>query len=150
MDGVDNILQPLIDQARLVGLSAKESWVTGIVKMLLGYLERQNFPALVTSYQTTDDKLEVHFSWMHLNDLVITFDKRMQLLADSGIQKVASISEGLFGSLSVFSIYTEHSDWLQIWADVELSSAQHKLKSEMEDETSWLYSIGHHEELGSS
>lgn len=148
MDGVDDILQPLIDQARLVGLSAKESWVTGMVKMLLGYLECQIFPGLVTSYQTTYDKLEVHSSWMHLNDLMITFDKRMQLLADSGIQKIASISEGLSRSLSVFSIYTEHSDWLQIWADVELCSAQHKLKSEMEDETSWLYSIDHHDKLG--
>uniref|UniRef100_A0A0D9X332 RINT1-like protein MAG2L n=1 Tax=Leersia perrieri TaxID=77586 RepID=A0A0D9X332_9ORYZ len=141
MAGVDDILQPLIDRARLVGLSAKESWVTGMVKMLLGYLERQNFSVLVNSYQATDDKLEVHSSWMHLNDLMINFDKRMQLLADSGIQKIASISEGLSRSLSVFSIYSEHPDWLQMWAGVELNSAQHKLKSEMEDETNWSYSI---------
>uniref|UniRef100_A0A0E0QCY6 RAD50-interacting protein 1 n=1 Tax=Oryza rufipogon TaxID=4529 RepID=A0A0E0QCY6_ORYRU len=145
MGGVDDILQPLIDRARLVGLSAKESWVTGMVKMLLGYLERQIFPVLVTSYQATDDKFEVHSSWMHLNDLMITFDKRMQLLADSGIQKIASISEGLSRSLSVFSIYSEHSDWLHMWAGVELNSAQHKLKSEMEDEINWSYSI---KELG--
>jgi len=52
MDGVDDILQPLIDHARLAGLSAKESWVTGMVKMLVGYLERQIFPALVTSIRT--------------------------------------------------------------------------------------------------
>ncbi|KAF0907592.1 hypothetical protein E2562_018399 [Oryza meyeriana var. granulata] len=148
MGGVDDILQPLIDRARLVGLSAKESWVTGMVKMLLGYLERQIFPVLVTFYQATDDKLEVHSSWMHLNDLMIAFDKRMQLLADSGIQKIASISEGLSRSLSVFSIYSEHSDWLHMWAGVELNSAHHKLKSEMEDETNWSYSIkelGHQE-----
>ncbi|CAM0907562.1 unnamed protein product [Alopecurus aequalis] len=148
MDGVDDILQPLIDKARLVGLSAKESWVTGMVKMLLGYLETQIFPALVTSYHSTDDKLEVHSSWMHLNDQMITFDKRMQLLADSGIQKIALISEGLSRSLSVFSIYSGHSDWLQIWADIELNSAQHKLKSEMEDEKSWSYSIDPQDELG--
>lgn len=148
MDGVDDILQPLIDQARLAGLSAKESWVTGMVKMLLGYLETQIFPALVTSYHSTDDKLEIHSSWLHLNDQMITFDKRMQLLADSGIQKIALISEGLSRSLSVFSIYSGHSDWLQIWADIELSSAQHKLKSEMEDETSWLYGINPQDELG--
>lgn len=147
MDGVDDILQLLIDQARLLGLSAKESWVTGMVKMLIGYLETQILPALVTSYRSTDDKAEVHSSWMHLNDLMVAFDKRMQLLADSGIQKIASISEGLSRSLSVFSIYSEHSDWLQIWADIELSSAQHKLKSEMEDETNWLYNIGHQDEL---
>uniref|UniRef100_A0ACD5YBU8 Uncharacterized protein n=1 Tax=Avena sativa TaxID=4498 RepID=A0ACD5YBU8_AVESA len=148
MDGVDDILQPLIDQARLVGLSAKESWVTGMVKMLLGYLETQVFPALVTSYHSTVDKLEVHSSWLHLNDQMITFDKRMQLLADSGIQKIALISEGLSRSLSVFSIYSGHSDWLQIWADIELNSAQHKLKSEMEDESSWLYRIDPQDELG--
>ncbi|XP_066395643.1 RINT1-like protein MAG2L isoform X2 [Miscanthus floridulus] len=149
MDGVDDVLQPLIDQARLVGLSAKESWVTGMVKMLVGYLERQIFPALVCSYQdhATVGKPEVDSSWMHLNDVMISFDKRMQLLADSGIQKIASLSEGLSRSLSAFSIYTEHPDWLQIWADVELSSAQDKLKSEMEDETNWSCS-GQHDQLG--
>ncbi|KAL6896835.1 hypothetical protein ACP4OV_007407 [Aristida adscensionis] len=147
MDGVDDILQPLIDQARLVGLSAKESWVTGMVKILLGYLERQIFPALVNSYQdqVTVGKQEVHSSWMHLNDLMITFDKRMQLLADSGIQKIASVSEGLSRSLSVLSIYSEHSDWLQIWAAVELSSAQEKVKSKMEDDASWSCSDIHQE-----
>jgi len=150
MDGVDDILQPLIDHARLAGLSAKESWVTGMVKMLVGYLERQIFPALVTSNQdqTTDAKPEVESSWMHLNDLMISFDKRMQLLADSGIQKIASLSEGLSRSLSVFSIYIEHPDWLQIWAGVELSSAQDRLKSEMEDETSWSCSDSQHDQLG--
>jgi RAD50-interacting protein 1 len=150
MDGVDDILQPLIDQARLVGLSAKEFWVTGMVKMLVGYLERQIFPSLVTSYQdqATADKSEVHSSWMHLNDLMITFDKRMQVLADSGIQKIASISEGLSRSLSIFSIYSEHSEWLQIWAGVELSSAQDKLKSEMENETSWSCSGNQYEQFG--
>ncbi|KAK3126075.1 hypothetical protein QOZ80_7BG0613530 [Eleusine coracana subsp. coracana] len=150
MDGVDDILQPLIDQARLVGLSAKEFWVTGMVKMLVGYLGRQIFPALVTSYQdqATVDKSEVHSSWLHLNDLMITFDKRMQLLADSGVHKIASLSEVLSRSLSIFSIYSEHSDWLQIWAAVELSSAQDKLKSEMEEETSWSSCDNLHDQLG--
>lgn len=150
MDGVDDILQPLIDHARLAGLSAKESWVTGMVKMLVGYLERQIFPALVTSNQdqATVGKPEVESSWMHLNDLMISFDKRMQLLADSGIQKVASLSEGLSRSLSVFSIYSEHPDWLHIWASVELSSAQDKLKSEMEDEANWSASDSQHDQLG--
>ncbi|CAM0145052.1 unnamed protein product [Urochloa decumbens] len=149
MDGVDDILQPLIDHARLAGLSAKESWVTGMVKMLVGYLERQIFPALVTSNQDQDTagKHEVESSWLHLNDLMVSFDKRMQLLADSGIQKIASLSEGLSRSLSIFSIYSEHPDWLQIWASVELSSAQDKLKSEMEDETGWSCSDSH-DQLG--
>ncbi|KAL5197382.1 hypothetical protein ABZP36_000894 [Zizania latifolia] len=148
MGSVDDILQPLIDRARLVGLSAKESWVTAMVKMLLGYLERQVFPAIVTSYKATDNKLEVHSSWMHLNDLMIAFDKKMQLLADSGIQNIASISEGLSRSLSVFSVYSKHSDWLHLWADVELNSAQHKLKLEIEDGTNWSCIIGHRDELG--
>ncbi|WVZ67141.1 hypothetical protein U9M48_016264 [Paspalum notatum var. saurae] len=149
VDGVDDILQPLIDQARLVGLSAKESWVTGMVKMLVGYLERQIFPALDCSNQdlTTVGKPEADSSWLHLNDLMISFDKRMQLLADSGIKKTACLSEGLSRSLSVFSIYSEHPEWLQMWAGVELSSAQAKLESEMEDETSWSCS-GQHDQLG--
>ncbi|CAN6220005.1 unnamed protein product [Urochloa humidicola] len=150
MDGVDDILQPLIDHARLAGLSAKESWVTGMVKMLVGYLERQIFPALVTSIQdqATAGKPEVESSWLHLNDLMISFDKRMQLLADSGIQKILSLSEGLPRSLSIFSIYSEHPDWLQIWASLELSSAQDKLKSEMEDEISWSFSDSQHDQHG--
>lgn len=46
MDGVENVLQPLIHEVRLVGFSANTSWVTGMVKMLVGHLEQQIFMAL--------------------------------------------------------------------------------------------------------
>ncbi|XP_072997068.1 RINT1-like protein MAG2L isoform X2 [Typha latifolia] len=150
MDGIDDILQPLIDQARLAGLSAKEAWVTAMVKVLLGYLERQVFPVLVSTYHTSDKNVEVLSSWLHLLDLMITFDKRIQVLAASGSQLLGPLleSENFSRSLPILSIFNEHSDWLQIWANIELKIAHDKLKCEMEDEKNWLCSARQQSEFG--
>nr|CAD1833170.1 unnamed protein product [Ananas comosus var. bracteatus] len=149
MDGVDSVLQPLIDQARLVGLSAKEAWVTAMVKILLAYLERRVFPVLVSTYHNSDENLEVSSSWLDLLDLIITFDKRMQVLASSGIKLTGPFSEleGFSRSLSILSVFNEHSDWLQIWGEIELKIANHNLEPELEDERSWLCRIGKQSEF---
>nr|XP_009391631.1 PREDICTED: RINT1-like protein MAG2L isoform X2 [Musa acuminata subsp. malaccensis] len=140
MDGVDHVLQPLVDRARLVGSSARETWVKAMVKMLLDYLEKEVFPVLVIRYEVRDGFLEVNTSWLHLVDLMITFDKRMRALATSGMPQMELFLEfeGISGSSSMFSIFREHSDWLQIWAEIELEDANNKLRPELENETSWL------------
>ncbi|XP_020108567.1 RINT1-like protein MAG2L isoform X1 [Ananas comosus] len=150
MDGVDSVLQPLIDQARLVGLSAKEAWVTAMVKILLAYLERRVFPVLVSTYHNSDENLEVSSSWLDLLDLIITFDKRMQVLSSSGIKLTGPFLEleGFSRSLSILSVFNEHSDWLQIWAEIELKIANDNLEPELEDERSWLCRIGKQSEFG--
>ncbi|KAJ4817086.1 RINT1-like protein MAG2L [Rhynchospora pubera] len=145
MDGVDDVLQPLIDKARLSGLSAKEAWVSSMVKVLLGYLEKEIFPSLANKFhENKDESIEFSSSWLNLIDLIISFDKRMRVLSSSGIQKITSLidlNETISKSVSVLSVFDEHLDWLQIWAEIEVSVAQEKLKPELENEKCWSYEI---------
>ncbi|XP_039128337.1 RINT1-like protein MAG2L [Dioscorea cayenensis subsp. rotundata] len=143
LEGVDNVLQPLIDEARLVGYSAKESWVSAMVKMLCQYLEREVFPVLAKPEDCRDSNREVTSSWIHLVDIMISFDKRMQILSSSGTTFMGVFAgfEGFSQSLPVMSIFSEHSNWLQIWAGIELKYARDKLRSELEDERSWAIHI---------
>ncbi|KAF8403540.1 hypothetical protein HHK36_011644 [Tetracentron sinense] len=57
--GVDDVLQPLIDKARVVDCSAKEAWVSAMVKMLSGYLAKRILSALAERYTEKNAKLEV-------------------------------------------------------------------------------------------
>ncbi|KAJ3683004.1 hypothetical protein LUZ60_013231 [Juncus effusus] len=145
MQGVDDVLQPLIDKANLRGLSAKEAWVSSMVKVVLGFLEKQVFPDLVRKYyEKNDENLEIFASWLNLIDLMISFDKRMLVLSSNGIQKIEPIldlNEGLAKSLSIFSIFEENSNWLKIWAEIELVTAQDKIKPELEIERNWFHEI---------
>ncbi|KAJ0979067.1 hypothetical protein J5N97_014541 [Dioscorea zingiberensis] len=143
LEGVDNVLQPLIDEARLVGYSAKESWASAMVKMLCQYLEREIFPVLARLEVGSDSNREATSSWLHLVDIMISFDKRMQILASSGntLPGMFAGFEGFSQSLPVMSIFSDHSNWLQIWAGIELKYAGDKLRSELEDERSWTIHI---------
>jgi len=140
LDGVDNVLQPLIDKAELVGCSAKEAWVSAMVKMLSNYLERQFFPSLAMNYDGSAENMVLNSLWVHLLDLMINFDKKMRALATSGTPLMGPFAyfEGHTQSELLLSIFDEHPDWLQIWAEVELKDAQQKLSSELADERSWL------------
>lgn len=140
IDGMDNVLQPLMDQARLAGFSAREAWVSAMGKLLTKYLESQVFPLLAQTYDARDRNMEVISSWLQLVDLMITFDKRMKVLAASVTPLIGPLLEfeGFSRSLSILSIFNEHSNWLLTWAEIELSVADVKLKSELEDERSWF------------
>nr|XP_010908521.2 RINT1-like protein MAG2L isoform X2 [Elaeis guineensis] len=140
MDGMDNVLQPLMDQARLVGSSAREAWVSAMGKLLTKYLERQVFPLLAKTYDARNQTMDVTSSWLQLVDLMISFDKRMKVLAASVTPLMGPLSEfeEFSRSLSILSIFNEHSNWLQTWAEIELNVADDKLKSELEDERSWF------------
>ncbi|KAH0466080.1 hypothetical protein IEQ34_006183 [Dendrobium chrysotoxum] len=140
LDGVENILQPFIDNARILGCSAKEAWVLAMMKVLLYYLERQVFPALIKNHCKRDADSGVTSSLLHMVDLMITFDRRMKILSTSGIHVTGSFAaiEGFVPSFSIMSMFNDHSDWLQIWAEMEVKDAEGKLKPQLEDETSWL------------
>ncbi|KAF6163852.1 hypothetical protein GIB67_024707 [Kingdonia uniflora] len=129
--GVDDILQPLTDKARLVGFSAKEAWVSAMVKMLSAYLAKRVFCILVEKYTDKKKRLEVTYSWLHLIDLIIAFDKRMQSLASLGF-------EGYSRKVSVLSIFCDKPDWLRIWAKIELKDGLDKLKGDLLNEGAWL------------
>ncbi|XP_043721832.1 RINT1-like protein MAG2L [Telopea speciosissima] len=133
VQGVEDVLQPLIDKARLVGYSAKEAWVSAMVKMLAGYLSTRKFSVLAERYKDKDNKREVTSSWLHLVDLLIAFDKRMLSLASLG---TPHFQENL--RVSMLSIFCDRPDWLRIWAKIELKDAWKKLKVDLKDERAWM------------
>ena len=140
IEGVDDVLQPLIDRARLVSCSAKEAWVSAMVQVLSGFLAKKGFPVLVERYKDKNSKSDAISSWLCLIDHSVKFDKRMQLLISSETYLFfgeAGTHLGFAKSMSVLSLFCERLDWLKIWAKVELKDAWMKLKAELTDERAW-------------
>ncbi|XP_040993248.1 RINT1-like protein MAG2L isoform X2 [Juglans microcarpa x Juglans regia] len=138
--GVDDVLQPLIDKARLVSCSAKEAWVSAMIQILSGFLAKRIFSRLAERYKEKHSKSEVMTSWLHLIDLIVSFDKRMQSLVnlETCLFLVGSESfEGLSRGISVLMIFVDKPDWLKLWAKIELKDACKKLKAELKDERAW-------------
>ncbi|KAK9156566.1 hypothetical protein Scep_003140 [Stephania cephalantha] len=142
--GIDDVLQPMIDEARLVGYSAKEAWVSSMVKMLSTFLAKRMFPVLYERYQDKKQKQVAGNSWLHLIDLIIAFDKQMQTLASMGTTsfiRESLESGGTLRDLSALSIFCDRCEWLKLWAKIELKDALEKLNLELENDGSWtIYS----------
>ena len=139
--GVEEILQPLIDEARLVGCSAKEAWVSAMVKMLSGFLGQRVISVLAQMYEEREKRSEVGSSWLHLIDLIVSFDKQMLSLVKSEGYLIASELErfeGFSRDLSVMSMFCDRLDWLKIWAKIELRDAYKKLNAESKDDRAWF------------
>lgn len=140
--GVEDVLQPLIDKARLVGFSAREAWVFSMAQMLSGFLVKKVLPPLVESYKDKGGKSEVSTSWLNIMDLIIAFDSRMQLLVQSetcfhvGSDMLQCLTRGI----SVLNIFCEKPEWLKIWAKIEFKDAWKKFKDELRDERAWVQS----------
>lgn len=138
--GIDIVLQPLIDRARLVSYSAKEAWVSAMVQMLSGFLASRVFSVLAEKYNDKQMKPEVIPSWLHIIDLILTFDKQMHSLVSLETGHFLTDSErieGLSRGISVLTIFCDRSDWLKIWAKIELKNAWKKLKTELKEERAW-------------
>lgn len=138
--GVDDVLQPLIDIARLISYSAKEAWVSSMVQLLSEFLAKRIFSSLAERYKEKQMKSEVISSWLHLVDLIVLFDKRIQSLVSSETSLFSTESErveSLSGSISVLMIFGNRPDWLKIWAKIELKNACSKLKTDLKDERAW-------------
>lgn len=140
IDSIDELLQPLVDEAMLTGYSCREEWISAMVTSLSTYLAKEIFPAYV-SRLGEESKLEVRplarMSWLHLVDLMIAFDKKIQALAaHSGI--LVSIEEySLLQRMSSLSVFCDRPDWLDLWAQIELDNILEKLRPEIEDERNW-------------
>ncbi|KAK1365169.1 hypothetical protein POM88_040730 [Heracleum sosnowskyi] len=89
VDTMDELLQPLVDEAMLSGYSCREEWISAMVSSLSTYLAKEIFPLYVG--QLDEDiasgiQSQARISWLRLIDLMIAFDKRVQsLIAQSGI-----------------------------------------------------------------
>ncbi|KAK7401080.1 hypothetical protein VNO78_12392 [Psophocarpus tetragonolobus] len=138
--GIDDVLQPLIDKARLISCSAKEAWVSAMVQMLSGFLEKNVFSLFTERYKVKDLKPDVSSSWLHLVDLIIAFDKKMQSLLnlDTCFFTVSENFGGLSRGVSVLSVFCNRPDWLKIWAKIEFKNAWKKLNTELKEEKAWV------------
>ncbi|KAG8663077.1 RINT1-like protein MAG2L isoform X2 [Manihot esculenta] len=134
--GIDDVLQPLIDRARLVSYSAREAWVSAMIQMLSGFLAKV-VSDLAEKYKEKHMKLEVISSWLHLIDHAVTFDKWMQSLVNSEIHFFLESERQDSRGLSVLMIFCDRPDWLKIWAKIELKNAWKKIKLELKDEKAW-------------
>ncbi|XP_054798969.1 RINT1-like protein MAG2L isoform X2 [Prosopis cineraria] len=139
--GVDDVLQPLIDRARLISCSAKEAWVCAMVQVLSCFIEKRIFSLLADRYKAKLVKLDAISSWLHLIDLIVAFDKQMQSLVnlDTGLFLIESEKiDGLSRGISVLTIFCNRLDWLKLWAKMEFKNAWKKLKVELKEEKMWM------------
>lgn len=144
--GIDDVLQPLIDRARLINCSAMEAWVSAMVQTLSRFLETRMFAALAEKYKETHMKSEVIPSWLHLIDLTLTFDKQIRSVVRLETCQFLTESErpeGLSRSISLLTIFCDRLEWLKIWANIELKNACKKLKMDLQDERCWGVSNKH-------
>lgn len=133
VDSMDDILQPWVDKARLVGYSCREEWISAMVTSLSTYLAKEIFPKYIEHIESDS----LRSSWLQLIDLMISFDKRMEsLLANSGL--LISLKEGENQqNISVLSVFCYRPDWFDIWAEIELVEMLEKLKLAMQIEKNW-------------
>lgn len=138
-DGVDDFLQPLIDRAMLVSCSAKEAWVSAMVQMLSGFLEKKVFPGLIDMYKEKQMKSEVISSWFHLVDQMVTFDKRMQSFVNSDTCLSYEGSSTAFSQgISVMGLFCKKPEWLKTWGKIELKDAYRKTKEDVKNDKAWV------------
>ncbi|XP_050152588.1 RINT1-like protein MAG2L [Malus sylvestris] len=148
--GVDDVLQPLIDKARLVNYSAKEAWVAAMVQLLSEFLAKSIFTDLAERYKDKQMKSEVIELWLHLVDLIVLFDKQMQSLVSSDVTLFLTESErveSLSGSISALMVFCKRPDWLKIWGKIELKNACRKFKTDLKSERAWLVDEKHQDAL---
>lgn len=144
VDSMDELLQPLVDEAMLSGYSCREEWISAMVVSLSTYLAKEIFPIYVSQLDeetVTGVRSQARVSWLHLIDLMINFDKRVQsLILQSGV--LISIHEdGNQQKMSSLFVFCDRPDWLDLWADIELTDIIDKLKLDLEDERNWLTDV---------
>ncbi|KAM0927151.1 hypothetical protein ACQ4PT_003242 [Festuca glaucescens] len=143
VDSMDEILQPLVDKANLVGYSCREEWISGIVIALSTYLAKEIFPKQIgliqesSSSDASSGPSQARVSWLNLVDLMISFDKRTQdLLSGTGLLLSVKDDDN-WQRVSVLSVFCDRPDWLEVWAEIERQEIFYNLKSAMEDEKNW-------------
>ncbi|CAN6239433.1 unnamed protein product [Urochloa humidicola] len=143
VDSMDEILQPLVDKAKLIGYSCREEWISGMVIALSTYLAKEIFPKqneLLQESSSSDagcTPYQARVSWLSLVDLMISFDKRTQdLISGTGLLFTVKDDDN-WQRVSVLSVFCDRPDWLEVWAEIERHETLDKLKSAMESEKNW-------------
>lgn len=148
--GVEEVLQPLIDEARLLSFSAREAWVFSMVQILADFLKKKVFPVLAENYNEKPKRREVSSSWLHLIDLIVAFDKRMHSLVKS--ETCIYMDDQTFQGLGIpiLNIFCEMPIWLKIWARIEFKDAWEKFRAEFGDDRGWMLTTKHDTGLNTS
>ena len=140
---MDEILQPLVDKAKLIGYSCREEWISGMVIALSTYLAKEIFPKQIELLQESSSgdagctPYQARVSWLSLVDLMISFDKRTQdLISGTGLLLTVRDDDN-WQRISVLSVFCDRPDWLEVWAEIERQETLDKLKSAMELEKNW-------------
>uniref|UniRef100_A0A0D9VL12 RINT1-like protein MAG2 n=1 Tax=Leersia perrieri TaxID=77586 RepID=A0A0D9VL12_9ORYZ len=141
VDSMDEILQPLVDKAHLVGYSCREEWISGMVIALSTYLAKEIFPKHIDLLQELSSNNASSQSsrvlWLNLIDLMISFDKQTQALISSSGLLLSAKDDNNWQRISVLSVFCDRPDWLEIWAEIERQDAYDKMRLSMENEKNW-------------
>ncbi|CAO2047497.1 unnamed protein product [Urochloa humidicola] len=147
VDSMDEILQPLVDKAKLIGYSCREGWISGMVIALSTYLAKEIFPKEIELLQESSSSdagcmpYQARVSWLSLVDLMISFDKRTQdLITGTGLLLTVKDDDN-WQRISVLSVFCDRPDWLEVWAEIERQETMDKLKSALESEKNWITRI---------
>lgn len=140
VDSMDDLLQPLVDEAMLSGYSCREEWISAMVFSLSTYLAKEIFPLYISKMEEEGEtaiQTQARASWLHLVDLMIGFDKQVQSLAAHSGMLLSLQEEDNMQKMSSLVVFCDRPDWLDLWAQIELSDMLDKLNSELEDDKSW-------------
>ncbi|KAJ0585708.1 hypothetical protein HanRHA438_Chr05g0240041 [Helianthus annuus] len=136
VDSMDELLQPLVDEAMLSGYSCREEWISAMVTSLSTYMAEELFPIYINQLDD-ENRSQAKVFWLHFIDLMISFDKKVKtLVAQSGITLSVDEDDNM-QKISSLSVFCDRPDWLDLWAEIELSDAIDKLTPEIEDEKKW-------------
>ncbi|XP_057437009.1 RINT1-like protein MAG2 isoform X2 [Lotus japonicus] len=140
VDSMDEMLQPLVDEANLVGYSCREEWISAMVSSLSTYLAKEIFPSYINQLDeesVTDIQSSARISWLHLIDLMIAFDKRIKSLVECSGISLSFDDDDILQRISSLSVFCDCPEWLDQWAKIELADALDKLKPDIENENTW-------------
>ncbi|BFG32742.1 hypothetical protein CerSpe_190160 [Prunus speciosa] len=144
VDSMDELLQPLVDEAMLTGYSCREEWISAMVSSLSTYLAKEIFPKYAGQLDedsVTGTQSQARISWLHLVDLMISFDKQIKSLIEHSGILLSLQDDGNFSKVSSLSVFCDRPDWLDLWAEIELSDILEKLKPDTSDERNWTMKV---------
>ncbi|KAF3782910.1 RINT1-like protein [Nymphaea thermarum] len=140
VESMDDVLQPLVDMAKLKGYSCREEWISAMILSLVTFLEKEVFPVYLKCFkdiEVSGAAVHARVSWLHLVDLMVDFDKRMQSLVTSTGLLLTVREDEVLRRISSMSVFCDRPDWLEIWAEIEAKDVLDKLTLEFENEESW-------------
>ncbi|ESW12550.1 hypothetical protein PHAVU_008G122500 [Phaseolus vulgaris] len=144
VDSMDELLQPLVDEAMLFGYSCREEWISAMVTSLTTYMAKEIFPSYISQLDeesATGTQSSARISWLHLIDLMIAFDKRIKSLIENSGVLLSFDDDDIMQKISSLSIFCDRPDWLNLWAEIELEDALDKLKPDIQNENYWIKKV---------